>query len=183
VDWSTLRRWLEAFLNQILGQMERGDDRVVVASGAPRTTPTHDAVVVRAEQSIRIGPELEPRDRVSSALVIGPQPSLRVEPMPRPVWDDLGWIERDTGSQRIYEGDYVVTHRGGRSHFRGRIVERGATVAAYVADPPAAIKRHRKGPCFQLVEPPWFKVHWHRPARTVDDALLYVQRILHEVLN
>lgn len=107
-----------------------------------------------------------------------------VAPPSRAAWDEHGWQALQSEDGTVYRGDYAVAARDGAiRRFPGRIVQRRGAVTAYIADPPAAIKHHPKGPCFQLTQPPWFKVHWQRPATNVDDALLYVQKLLHEVLK
>jgi hypothetical protein len=56
-------------------------------------------------------------------------------------------------------------------------------VTAYIADPPPEIRRHPHGACFQLYRDPWFQLHWSRPARNPDDAILYMERVLDESIN
>ncbi len=67
--------------------------------------------------------------------------------------------------------------------FEGRILEAAHRVTPYIANPPVEIKRHPKGPCFRVSQAPWFQIHWRRAAANVDDALLYVERILDEAIN
>jgi len=124
--------------------------------------------------------------RPSACMVIGPSaPAVIVEPPPRAAWEDRGWEVRDEAGQACYSGSYRVADRrcGRRRRFAGTIIVRNQDVLAYIADPPAELRAHPKGPCFQLFRPPWFRVHWEHPARNVDDALLYVEQVLDEAVN
>jgi hypothetical protein len=104
-----------------------------------------------------------------------------VESPGRSAWDEKGW----TRQQNTYEGNYqVFEHKSRRiRRFNGRIVLSGEVAQTFIADPPPEIKRHPKGPCFQLHDGGMFKVEWRRPARNVDEAILYVERVLDESLN
>ena len=117
--------------------------------------------------------------------VVGPCPTRTVAPPPRFAWDEKHWRRIIEGRTVQHVGAYRVRHRRQNiwRFFDGRVVEDAGTITAYVADPPIEIKRHAKGPCFQLVRAPWFRVHWHRAPHTVDEALLYVERLLDECLN
>lgn len=128
-------------------------------------------------------------DRESIALgprptVIGPAPPITVAPSPRFAWDEKHWRRIQDGQATHYVGQYRVGQpAGGWREFGGRLVEGPSGIKAYVADPPPEIRSHPKGPCFQLVRAPWFQVHWRRTPATVDEALLYVERLLTECLN
>jgi hypothetical protein len=124
--------------------------------------------------------------------VIGPRPTLimpkaprTVVPPPRFAWDEKRWRRVPEPGAVHYVGAYRVWDRGQRGWhaFDGRLVEDASGIKAYVADPPKEIKGHPKGPCFQLVQAPWFRVHWRRNPSTVDEALFYVERLLDECLN
>jgi hypothetical protein len=117
--------------------------------------------------------------------VIAPGPTATVAPSPRFTWDEKRWRRIDDQGQVHYLGPYRVRDQQQAvwREFEGRIVEASGGIKAYVADPPAEIKTHPKGPCFQLVRSPWFRVHWRRNPSTVDEALLYVERLLDECLN
>lgn len=133
-----------------------------------------------AAEAFVIGPSREPR------VVVAPLSSLTVEAPQRAAWDDRGWLKKQAeNGQVIYEGHYqVVDRRSGQTRrFRGVIVVNRGEVVPYIADPPAELRRHPKNPCFQLFRPPWFKLHWQRAARNVDDAILYIQRVLDEAIN
>ena len=125
-----------------------------------------------------VGVQTTPR-----TLVVGPSEILRIEPPPRAAWDERGWRSTEAGGGLVYEGEYHVTRAGQPQRFTGRIVMKNGAVTPYIANPPTQIRRHPKGPCFQLSNAPWFRVHWYRPAANVDDALLYVERVLYEALN
>lgn len=105
--------------------------------------------------------------------------------VPRGAWDERGWTQREEKGKTIYEGDYLVRIRDGSlRRFAGRVEVSRGIATPFVADPPSEIRRHPHGPCFQLVGGgPWFKCHWHVPARTQDDAITYVERVLSESLE
>jgi hypothetical protein len=119
----------------------------------------------------------------------GPSPARRtsqvIGPPPRFAWDEKRWRRVQDASGIHYVGVYRVWDRRSRiwRAFEGRVIEQGTEIKAYVADPPAELRSHSKGSCFQLVAVPWFRVHWHRPPTTVDHALLYVERLLAECLQ
>ena len=117
--------------------------------------------------------------------VIAPAPPATIAPPPRFTWDEKRWRRVDERGEVHYLGAYRVWDQNQRTgrEFEGRIVEAASTIKAYVADPPPEIRTHPKGPCFQLVRSPWFRIHWHRNPGTVDEALLYVERVLGECLN
>lgn len=117
--------------------------------------------------------------------IIGPAIAPIIAPPPRYVWDERRWRRIEDGTSVQYLGEYLISAHGRSASrsFRGRIVEEPDGIKAYVADPPAAIRQHPKGPCFQLVKAPWFRVHWHKSPPSVDEALLYVERLLDECVN
>ncbi|MEP6708366.1 MAG: hypothetical protein ABJC05_12645 [Pyrinomonadaceae bacterium] len=119
------------------------------------------------------------------SITIPPAGAERIEPPRRGAWDERGWTRRTNNGQEIYEGSYqLVERRTGRPRFfDGRITIHHRQVTAYIADPPAEIKRHPHGPCFQLHHAPWFQLHWRHPAQNPDDAILYMERVLDESLN
>jgi hypothetical protein len=121
----------------------------------------------------------------SAHLVIGPSPRVLVEKVRRPIWEEMGWAVVSKGGRPVYEGVYEVLQRstGQTRRFDGYVIRDGSVFTAYIADPPPEIREHPKGPCFLLTEAPWFRVHWYRPARDVDTAILYVQRVLDEAIN
>jgi hypothetical protein len=34
-----------------------------------------------------------------------------------------------------------------------------------------------------LLQAPWFQLNWHRGANNVDDAILYLEKVLDEAVN
>ena len=128
-----------------------------------------------------------------ATTVVGPRPAVitpgamtaTIAPPPRFAWDEKRWRKIREGATTHYLGPYRVFHRraGQWREFDGRILEDVSGIKAYVADPPKEIKLHPKGPCFQLVKAPWFRVHWRKQPPNIDGALLYVERILDEALN
>ena len=117
--------------------------------------------------------------------VIGPRPSTVVGAPPRFAWDEKRWRRLDGNGQTELVGRYRV-HDGRRNRwheFDGRLVQRNGEIAAYIADPPLELKQHPHGSCVQLVNAPWFRLHWNRQPRNLDDGLLYMERMLDESLN
>lgn len=148
--------------------------------------PTAEIITVRPIQwqTIVIKPASAVVIQPNAVEVITVQPSrtATVTPPERGAWDERGWIKHSTGGREIYEGYYAV----GTRRFRGRIEvrgKRGRNVTAYIDNPPREIKSHPHGACFQLVRDGWFILHWARPARNVDDAILYMERVLDESLG
>jgi hypothetical protein len=167
-------RWAE--LRRQLRPDEKPSVTVAIGPGQPPAVVAPSATTVCG-----------PRDKAiekTGRLIVTPALPLTVTPPSRDAWDEHGWRAIRRGADAVYEGEYRARRWSGRPvTFPGRIVRQGGVISAYVADPPTQIRRHPKGPCFQLTNPPWFRVHWHRPPTSVDDALLYVERILNEVLN
>ena len=120
------------------------------------------------------------------AVIVGPGSSVtRVIPPARQAWDEKRWHRFERGGQTELIGAYRLfdRHRNTWRIFDGRIVQQGRIVATYIADPPVEVKRHRHAPCLQLVKAPWFRLHWNREPKTLDQALLYMERLLDEAIN
>lgn len=134
------------------------------------------AMIVKASTAIVVEP------RRHEAIKIKPALAVTVQPPERGAWDERGWVRTGGGGRETYEGFYFAGNR----KFRGRIEVhglRGHRIRAYIYDPPREVKHHPHGACFQLVGENWFHLHWSRPARNVDDAILYMERVLDESLN
>jgi len=117
--------------------------------------------------------------------VIGPRPDHTITPPPRFAWDEKGWQRAVDGAVTRYTGKYRVydfKQRAWRT-FNGCVIASGGAPTAFIADPPVEIKSHPKGPCFQLTTAPWFRIHWRQAPGSVDEALLYVERLLDECIN
>lgn len=161
------------------------------ASGsAVKSAPVRDPpAIVGPSAGILVGPTPDGPVQIGPSeapvVVVGPASVLIVEPPPRGAWDERGWTVRRSNSQATYEGYYhVLDRRTSRlQRYAGRVVARNGRVVPYIADPPHQIKRHPKGPCFKPWNLPWFCVEWRRPATNVDDAILYVEKVLDEALN
>lgn len=117
--------------------------------------------------------------------VVIPRPVLTVAPPPRALWDERGWQRWRKDGTTLYVGEYRVHERKSRQvrRFPGYIRIRGHEIETYIASLPPAVRHHPKGPCFQYVDDPWFRLHWHRPPRNADEAILYVEQVLHEAIN
>ena len=159
-------RFWDALLNMLTGgstETDRGGQ-----------TPA-SVVIGPSSRGVTIGPQ-------GHRVTIGPMRRLLVDKVQRPQWDELEWTRTFERTQAVYVGHFRATQHRQARRFAGRIVEGRRGLEAYIADPPVEIKRHPKGPCFALVNPPWFKVHWRRPPKDVDNAILYVETILREAL-
>jgi hypothetical protein len=117
--------------------------------------------------------------------IVRPRPQHVVAAPPRFAWDEKRWQHHREGESEIVSGKYRVFDRRSRvwRAFDGRVEQRGSRISAYIADPPVEIRRHRHGACLQLVQAPWFHLHWNRQPKNIDDALLYMERILDESFN
>lgn len=164
-------------------QMEKAI--TIVKPGQPITIRrVAEIITIKAAPAVVIKPAtvivIEPQ-RID-VIDVKPVRAVTVQPPERGAWDERGWNRTTTGGSETYEGYYFV----GKRKFRGRIEVngiRGQKVRAYIYDPPREVKKHRHGPCFQLVGDNWFHLHWSRPARNVDDAILYMERILDESIG
>lgn len=155
--------------------------------GGGRSRAPSSPVVARPVVRVTVGPA------APAPIVVAPPaarpvvvrlPPIVVSEVPRAAWDAKGWERRTAPRGATYTGAYEVARRGGPIlRFAGRIEQRGERIDAYVADPPESIRRHPKGQCFALIEDGLFKVHWHRAPRNVDNAILYVERVLAEALS
>ena len=136
----------------------------------------------KREQPSQAAPQLT---MAATRPVIGPSPDVLVMAPPRFAWDEKRWQRRIHENHTEYTGRYrVYQRRAGRwLEFDGSIIEQSRTIAAYIASPPVEMKAHRHGACLQLSNSPWFRLHWTRPPANVDEALLYMERMLHESFN
>lgn len=117
--------------------------------------------------------------------VIRARPQVVVEAPARFAWDEKRWHKRPTPDGLELSGVFRAFDRlrQQRRAFSGRLVQRGPRVTLYIADPPPEIRAHPHGACLQLVEAPWFLLHWQRAPETLDHAILYMERMLDETLN
>ena len=147
------------------------------------------SAIVIEPMPIVVGPGktvlVAPASTTTIGLIIEPLPAISIQAAQRPAWDDKGWTPIPHHSRRAFEGFYRVrlAHTGEHRRFAGRLMETRRGIAAYIADPPPEVRRHPKGPCFALVEDPWFRVHWQQAPRDADEAILYIERVLDEALN
>jgi hypothetical protein len=160
-----------------------------------RIVPSQETITIRPACPLQIRPSshefgaVRPQTLISIrptqafAAAVRPAPRVKVDPPQRGAWDERGWTRRTEGRNEIYAGNY----QAGQRTFAGRIQieERSRRITAFIHNPPREIKRHRKGPCFQQygIGTGWFVLHWRRPAQNVDDAILYMERILDESIT
>lgn len=128
---------------------------------------------------------IQPSREAIPRVVIAPTPRTRIDRVQRPVWEEKGWTSSRKDGSTVYEGFFeAVQRRESRPRrFAGLIRHDSDGFAAYIADPPPEIRKHPKGPCFALTQPPWFLMHWRRSPRDVDSAILYIETVLDESLN
>jgi hypothetical protein len=157
------------------------DDGAVSEHPSERGKSSPPLVVGPSAARIIIQPSREPTSRV----VIGPTPRTRIDRVNRPVWEEKGWTSSRKDGDTVFEGFFEVVQRreSRRRRFSGVIRYGSDGLAAYIADPPPEIRKHPKGPCFALTQAPWFRVHWRRAPKDVDNAILYVETVLDESLN
>jgi hypothetical protein len=141
-----------------------------------------------ASGSIRVGPadRNELVIRPGEVIRVTPNQAVVVEPPRRGLWDERGWTCERSNGRRYYQGFYQVRNRRSRELLKwpGRVLVEGHDeVTPYIADPPANLSQHPKGVCFQRDEGRWFRLHWHRKAANVDDAISYMEKILDELVN
>lgn len=145
--------------------------------------PRAKVVMIRPDQPIVVKPTpaISVQPKSMEVISVRPQMATTVIPPERGAWDDRGWIRKTIRGRETYEGYYLV----GKRRFHGRIEasNRGRNITAYILNPPREVKNHPHGACFQLVGDGWFHLHWSNPARNVDDAILYMERILDESLK
>ncbi len=148
-------------------------------------TPSGPPITIRPGTVLRVGPanSVLIRPAAISAIRVAPSRPTTVRPPNRGAWDERGWSRSADHRREVYEGTYQV----GTRRFRGRVEQdvRGRQIVAYIHNPPAEIKRHRHGACFQQngIGTGWFRLHWRRSPRNVDEAILYMEQVLDESLN
>lgn len=158
--------------------LSRFFQHIIRANSGPVVVVEPDkAIIVRPAESFVIG--------ASDSVLIQPVAPVLIQPPLRGAWQEKGWTRKLNAGSATYSGQYIVNNKllGQKQHFQGRIEVANHEIIPFVADPPTGLSSHPKGPCFSMVSPGWFRVHWHRPPNNVDDAILYVERVLNEVLN
>lgn len=172
--------------------MSETNAKIIIAPSNPiRIAPSEtiqispsfsNPIVVKPNNLVVIAPEKR------ESIKISPSVAVTIKPPDRGAWDERGWTKRNDLGKEVFEGFFQVNHkkRGQLLRLRGRIEVSGwsgKNISVYILNPPPEIKKHRHGPCFQLLRDGWFSLHWSRPAKNVDDAILYMERILDESLN
>jgi hypothetical protein len=106
--------------------------------------------------------------------------AVRVEPAAVVLPD---WRLYRSAGQLVYSGFYTLYDESGQvcGGIHGRIVlQAGREAAAYIHDPPARLRSLAEGACFQLLYPGsrWFRLHWHCPPRSFEQALAYIDGLM-----
>lgn len=154
----------------------------------PRSASRPSAIIIGPQSSAADGATtiVRPGDggRRSAPVRIGPASAVRIDAPRRGLWDERGWVCENRPNLRIYQGEFRVRRWGGWQRWSGRILAQNrGEITLYIADPPEKLRHHPKWPCFQHEEGRWFRLHWHRRAQNVDDAIAYMERILDEALR
>lgn len=168
------------------------DTKIIIAPSNPITIAPSEPI--RVIPSVSIPVLVKPSNAVvvkpekRELIKVSPTVAVTIKPPARGAWDERGWTKRTESGAETFEGFYRVNHKrsGQLLQFRGRIQVSGWSskkITVYILEPPPEVKRHRHGPCFQLIRDGWFNLHWSRPAKNVDDAILYLERVLDESLN
>jgi hypothetical protein len=146
-----------------------------VPAGGARPTP------------IRVEPRTAPTVVVAprTPLTVRPAEVTVVEAPPRGAWDDRGWVMSKRNGHPVYQGHYQIIRRrtGRQEKFAGRVEAGPGRATAFIENPPPEVRTHPKAPCFRHISGGWFKLDWYRPASNVDDAILYMERILDQAVN
>lgn len=145
-----------------------------------------DVAEAHRPKPIVVAPQHAPVIVVRSApVIIKPSKPVRIAPPPRGAWQEKGWILEHNQGLDSYSGDFqVLQERTNKKMFFGGLIKASnGNILIFIDNPPVAIKRHPKGPCFSRVEGNWFQMHWHYPPKNIDDAILYVEKVLDQVLN
>ena len=118
-------------------------------------------------------------------IVIGPVQPAQITPPNRPYWDERGWKIIIGTQETRYTGSYRVLNKasGQTDVFSGMVIFKRSRANPYILRPPDQIRRHPKWPCFRRITDGWFRIEWFRAARHPDEAILYVESILSEVIN
>ena len=152
--------------------------------------PEVGLLVIGGEGAVAIGPSDLSAILVSPSRddipVAGPASATTVKPPPRGAWEERGWTRQGSAGREMYIGEYEIAEQraGRRRRFPGRIEMHRGIAKPFVSNLPDGIRRHPKWPCFHPTgKPGWFEINWYRPAHNVDDGILYVERVLDEVVN
>lgn len=129
------------------------------------------------------------------------QDSTSIDIAPETLWEQRGWIRKESGGKEIYTGGYLTTDQNGNQRsFNGRIEMRPTKhiqrvegklrevdtkiAEVFIAGLPKEIRRHPHGNCFHWVGSNWFHMNWWSLApEHVDRAISYVEGVLAESFN
>jgi len=123
--------------------------------------------------------------RPNPAQTVTPSITRNLDRPKRAAWDDRGWTRQTEDRRTIYMGFYQVEDRkrGERRRFAGRIEQTRWQLIPYIASPPAEVQKHPKWACFTPSNNPWYRIHWFRSPKNIEDCILYIERILDESIN
>lgn len=172
---------------------------IMVTPGDGPRTVIRESVTVRTASPVIVTPspispvEIGPAPAMvvtvtpsPGPVAVAPSAPMILEPVRRGVWDERGWSKLGDSGREVFAGNYEVLERrsGQRRRYQGRVEMQRGVAVPHIAAPPPGITGHPKWACFhRMGDRDWFRINWHRPARHADDAILYVEKILDEVLN
>ena len=155
----------------LVSQWFSGPSPSPLGRGQPIVIGPSEPLVIGPSEIIQIGP---------SALIIVEPQEILIEAVERGAWEEKNWVRN--GDQ--WTGEFAIRARGRAwRRFNGRIAMERGVAQPYIESPPKEIKKHPRGGCFHLLQGNWFIVNWHVPARDVDNAILYIEKVLDECLN
>jgi hypothetical protein len=101
---------------------------------------------------------------------------IPVARQPRPYWVERGWKCNGIDYSGLYRTDFGSWSGWIRQSPSGR-------VEAYIAQPPATLKRHPHWPCFRPRSDGWFFIHAVTEVPDVSAAILAVENTLDEAAD
>src|SRR5207244_1554669 len=101
---------------------------------------------------------------------------ILIELPARGAWEDKNWVQK--GHEWFGQFSIRLKRTGAWRLFNGRIAMEGGAAQPYIENPPKEIKKHPRGGCFHLWQGNWFKVNWAVAATDVDNAILYIEKVL-----
>lgn len=98
---------------------------------------------------------------------------VRVAPVPRPYWQDAGWVRNGN----FYRGCYQTAFGA----YEGSIEQRSPSEFAFsILRPPQEVLGSSHGRCFNPRRRGWFEIHMSRRARDISSGIIAVERLIAE---
>ncbi len=101
-------------------------------------------------------------------------PSLKVvQRQARPLWMERGWVRSENRNSGYYRTQFGA--------YQGRITERYAGYFEFlIFCPPKSLKHHSHAACFIPKGGGKYEVHFSTKARTPDEGILAIEKIIAE---